>query len=153
MKFNFQFGNRKRTIWDYAFWSIVLFSLVGFLSTKFNIPKNTIWRWIDQIQRELVKHHLLDQNNPINELTIKTPELLDNRVKGDVDDAIRDYQSKEPSDPPRMTNKGILKALESPRFTDTQRLIVRDAIYYECPGGVMGIRAVWVDKDPECVDK
>lgn len=150
MKFNFQFGKKQRTIWDYAFWSIVLFSLVALLASKLKISENTIWRWVDQIQRELVKLNLLPQDNPINKNIINTPELLDGRVKDDVDAAIRDYQSREVLDPPRMTNKTILKALESPRFSETQRLVVKDAIYYECPGGIMGIRAKWVDKDPDC---
>lgn len=150
MRFNFQFGNKQRTIWDYAFWSIILFSLVGFLSTKLNIDKSVIWRFIDQIQRELIKHKILPPNNIGNDIIIKTPELLDQRVKGDVDDALRDYGRWESSLPPRMTNKTILEGLRSPRFSDTQRLVVKDAIYYECPGGVMGIRGAWVDKDPNC---
>jgi hypothetical protein len=145
MKFDFQFGNKKRTIWDYAFWSIVLFSLIGFLSIKFGVDEKLLWRLIDQIQREFVKG-----NNPINDTVIKTPELLDIRVKGDVDSAIRRYWKSIPPETPRMTNKTILDGLKSPRFSDTQRLIVKDAIYYECPGEVMGIRGVWVDKDPNC---
>lgn len=150
MKFDFQFGNKSKTIWDYVFWSIVLFSLVALLSTVFKTNEKTIWMWIDQIQRELVRRNLLPQNNPINETVIKTPELLDERVKTDVDIALWRYRINEVSEPPRMTNKTILKALESPRFSKTQRLVVKDAIYYECPGGVMGIRGVWVDKDPNC---
>ena len=150
MKFNFHFGKRQRTIWDYAFWSIVLFSLIGFLSTKFGIDEKILWRLVDEIQRELVRKNIIPQDNSINDTVINTPELLDGRVKSDVDAAIRNYQSKEVLDPPMMTNKTILKALETPRFSETQRLVVKDAIYYECPGGVMGIRAKWVDKDPNC---
>ena len=92
----------------------------------------------------------LPQDNILQEIETKTPELLDNRVKNDVDDAIWRYQHSLPPETPRMTNKTILDALESSRFSDTQRQIVRDAIYYECPEGVMGIRGVWVDSDPEC---
>lgn len=144
----FNFGKSKKTIKDYAFIGIVLFSLVGFLSSKFNISQDTIWRLIDEIQRELFRRNLIDDT--INDFIIKTPELLDKRVQSDVDNAIRRYEREYSPDPPRMTNKTILKGLTSPRFTDTQRLIVRDAIYYECPNGIMGIRAVWVDKDPNC---
>ena len=150
MKFNFHFGNKKKTIWDYALWSIVLFSLVAFLSVKLKISEQIIWRWIDQIQRELVRKNLLPQDNPFQDIITKTPELLDQRIKGDVDDAIRAYEESLPPEPPRMTNKTILEGLETPRFSDTQRDIVRGAIYYECPGGVMGIRGAWVDKDPNC---
>jgi hypothetical protein len=150
MQFNFQFGTKQRTIWDYAFWSVILFSLVGFLSTKFNINPNVIWRFLDQVQRELVQHHILPQNNIIEDITIHDSELLNNRVQNDVDAAIRSYEASIPSEPPRMTNKTILKEMEDPKYSETQRLIVRDAIYYECPGGVMGIRGAWVDKDPNC---
>jgi hypothetical protein len=145
MKFNFHFGRKQRTVWDYAFWSIILFSLVALLSSVFKVDEKFIWRLVDLIQREFIK-----KDNPINDLIINTPELLDNRIKGDVDAAIRDYERSLPPETPRMTNKTILEAIKSPRFSDTQRMVVKDAIYYECPEGVMGIRGVWVDKDPNC---
>ena len=148
MKFNFNFGRRKTTIKDYAIIGTVLFLLVGFLSNKFNINEKDLWLLVDGIQKELLKRGLID--GKINDLIINTPDLLDYRVENEVDSAIREYQRNEFRDPPRMTNKTILKGLETKRFTETQRLIVKDAIYYECPNGVMGIRAVWVHKDPEC---
>ena len=148
MKFNFQFGKKKKTIKDYAILSIVLFSIVGGLSSCLRIPEKDVWTIIDSIQRLLLKKGIIDDT--INDFIINDPKLLDNRVKRNVDRAIEDYIRNEPSMPPRMTNKTILKAIESSRFTDTQRLIVKDAIYYECPGGVMGIRAAWVDKDTNC---
>jgi hypothetical protein len=148
MKFDFNFGKKKTSIKDYAIIGMVLFLLVGFLSSKFGISERDAWKLIDIIQKELVKRGLIDSK--INDFIINTPELLDQRVERDVDYAIGEYKRLEPKDPPRMTNKTILKNLESSRFTDTQRLIVKDAIYYECPDGIMGIRAVWVDKDPKC---
>lgn len=150
MNFNFQFGKKKKSIWDYAFWSIVLFSLVGVLSSVLKVNDKTIWMWIDQIQRELIRRNILPQDNPIQDNILNTPELLKERIKGDVDAALWDYERWESSIPPRMTNKTILDDLRSPRFSDTQRLVVKDAIYYECPEGVMGIRGAWVDKDPKC---
>jgi hypothetical protein len=150
MRFNFQFGKKQRSVWDYALWSIILFSFISMASIVFKVDEKTLWRLLDQIQRELIKLDLLPQDNVINDLIIGTPELLDNRVKNDVDDAIRSYEESLPPETPRMTNKTILEALESPKFSETQRLVVKDAIYYECPGGVMGIRGAWVDKDPEC---
>ena len=148
MKLNFTFGKKKTSIKDYAIIGMVLFLLVGFLSNKFGISEKDVCKLIDIIQKELVKRGLID--GKINDFIINTPELLDQRVERDVDSAIRAYERLEQREPPRMTNKTILKNLESTRFTDTQRIIVKDAIYYECPGGVMGIRGVWVDKDPNC---
>lgn len=75
---------------------------------------------------------------------------IEAKIELEVDVAIRRYEEWESSIPPRMTNKTILEGLESPRFSESQRLIVKDAIYYECPGGIMGIRGVWVDNDPNC---
>lgn len=133
---------------DYAFIGVVLFSLVAFLSSALKLNEKNIWLLIDTIQRELRKRGIIDDT--INDYIIRSPELLDNRIKNDVDIAIRNYERYESSLPPRMTNKTILKGLESSRFSEGQRMIVKDAIYYECPGGIMGIRGVWVDKDPNC---
>lgn len=118
--------------------------VISTLSQCTGIKENSLWDLFDEVQRKFFPQTIF------NELVIKDPEKLERRIRRDVDKAIEDYEKWESSLPPRMTNKTILKGLESPRFTDTQRLIVKDAIYYECPGGVMGIRGVWVDKDPNC---
>ncbi len=124
--------------------SIITTTLIAALSQCTGIKENSLWDLFDEVQRKFFPQTIF------NELVIKDPEKLDRRVKRDVDRAIRDYERWESSMPPRMTNKTILNGLESPRFSDTQRLVVKDAIYYECPGGVIGIRAHWVDKDPNC---
>lgn len=149
MKFNFHFRKARTTAKDYAIIGIVLFFIVGLLSSKFDIPEKSIWLLIDAIQKELLKRGII--SGKVNDLIINTPKLLDYRVEKEVDNAIKDYERWESSLPPRMTNKTILEGLKSPRFSDTQRIIIKDAIYYECPGGIMGIRGVWVDKDPECI--
>lgn len=118
--------------------------VISALSQCTGIKENSLWDLFDEVQRKFFPQTIF------NELVIKDPEKLERRIRRDVDKAIEDYEKWESSLPPRMTNKTILKGLESPRFTDTQRLIVKDAIYYECPGGIMGIRGVWVDKDPNC---
>lgn len=148
MRFNFHFGKVRTSAKDYVIIGMVLFFIVGLLSSKFDIPEKNIWLLIDAIQKELLKRGII--SGKVNDLIINTPELLDYRVEREVDNAIKDYERWESSLPPRMTNKTILEGLKSPRFSDTQRIIVKDAIYYECPGGIMGIRGVWVDKDPEC---
>lgn len=124
--------------------SIVTSGLIAVLSQCTGIQENSLWDLFDEIQRKFFPQTIF------NELIIKDPDKLDRRIKRDVDNAIREYERWESSLPPRMTNKTILEGLKSPRFSEGQRIIVRDAIYYECPGGVMGIRGVWVDKDPNC---
>ncbi len=126
------------------FVSIITSGLIATLSQCTKISEDSLWDLFDEIQRKFFPQTIF------NELVIKDPEKLNRRVERDVDKAIREYGRWESSLPPRMTNKTILEGLKSPRFSDTQRLVVRDAIYYECPGGVMGIRGVWVDKDPNC---
>lgn len=124
--------------------SIITSGLISVLSQCTGIKENSLWDLFDEIQRKFFPQTIF------NELIIKDPHKLDRRITRDVDKSIRDYERWESSVPPRMTNKTILKGLETPRFFDTQRLVVKDAIYYECPGGIMGIRGAWVDKDPKC---
>lgn len=124
--------------------SIVSTGIITLLSQCTKISENSLWDIFDKIQRKYFPQTIF------NELIIKDPQKLSRRVERDVDRAIRDYEQWETSLLPRMTNKTILKGLESSRFSGTQRLIVKDAIYYECFGNIIGIRGVWVDKDPNC---
>lgn len=124
--------------------SIISTTLIVALSQCTGIKQNSLWDIFDEVQRKFFPQTIF------NELIIKDLEKLDRRIKRDVDRALKDYERWESSLPPRMTNKTILKDLKTPRYSDTQRLVVKNAIYYECPGGVMGIRGAWVDNDPEC---
>ena len=118
---------------------IIISSLSGWLK----LEKKDLWKLYNLlIQRFDLKNELPD--------LIDKEGRLEAEIEIEVDKALREYEQWESSVPPRMTNKTILEELKSPRFSDTQRLVVKDAIYYECPGGVMGIRGVWVDKDPNC---
>ena len=144
MQFNFQFGKKKPDNKSIIIVSLVVTALISTLSQCTHINQNSLWDLFDEVQRKFFPQTIF------NELVIKDPEKLDRRVRRDVDHAIGEYEEWERSLPPRMTNKTILKEMEDPKYSETQRLIVRDAIYYECPGDIMGIRGVWVDKDPNC---
>jgi hypothetical protein len=144
MQFNFQFGKKKPDNKSIIIVSLVVTALISTLSQCTNINQNSLWDLFDEVQRKFFPQTIF------NELVIKDPEKLDRRVRRDVDRALGKYEEWERSLPPRMTNKTILKEMEDPKYSETQRLIVRDAIYYECPGDIMGIRGVWVDKDPNC---
>jgi len=145
----------KRTIFDWAKISIFIEAIIEFISRVFKIPKNKLWPLVDEIQRELYKRGWID--NTLNEYIIKTPELLDQRVKRDVDSAIENCEKLEEPEPVLMTNETILKEIESGDYTEEQKKIVRDAVFYEkAPdgsnaqsllGGEIGIRGQWVDKD------
>jgi hypothetical protein len=86
MKIDFRFGKKKKNIIQWATFGVILTSLVAFLSHCTGLKEESIWDLLDEIQREFIK----DKNNDLNEYIIKTPELLDRRVKRDVDRAIND---------------------------------------------------------------
>lgn len=151
MKLNFSFGKKRRTALEWAKIAIVLESLVEFLSKWLKIDKNKLWDLVDEIQRELLKRGWIDDT--INDYVINTPELLDQRVVRDVDNAIKEYEKLEEPEPVNMKNEVILKEIEKDKYTETQKKIVKDAVYYEKEpdgskaqdllGGEMGIGAPW----------
>lgn len=156
MKFNFSFGKKRRGVIEWAKISILLEGIIDFLSNKFSIDKKKLWDIVDEIQRELLKRGWIDDT--VNDYVINTPELLDQRVERDVDKAIEDYKKLEEPEPVNMKNEVILKEIEKPKYTETQKKIVKDAVYYEKEpdgskaqdllGGEMGIKASWnLDED------
>jgi hypothetical protein len=145
----------KRTIFDWAKISLIIEAVIEFISRVFKIPKDKLWPLVDEIQRELYKRGWIDDT--LNEYIIKTPELLDQRVERDVDRAIENYEKLEEPEPVLMVNETILKEIEAGDYTEEQKKIVKDAVFYEKEpdgsvaqsllGGEMGIKALWVDKD------
>jgi hypothetical protein len=150
MKFNFNFGSKEKTIFDWVKISLILESILEFVSRTLKIPKDKLWPFIDEIQRELLRRGWIDDT--VNEYIIETPELLDQRVKRDVDNAIADYVKQEPEEI-NMKNETILAEIEKDKYTEEQKKTVKEAIFYEKPpdgsnaqnllGGEMRIRASW----------
>lgn len=156
MKFDFSFGKKRRGVIEWAKISILLEGIIEFLSNKFGIDKKKLWDIVDEIQRELLKRGWIDDT--INDYVINTPELLDQRVERDVDKAIEEYEKLEEPEPVNMKNEVILKEIEKPKYTETQKKIVKDAVYYEKKpdrskaqellGGEIGIKGIWnLDED------
>jgi len=154
-EYNFSFGKKKKTATQWAVFSVILVSLVSGLHQCTGISKKNLWNLIDQIQREKLKGE-----NSLNDFIIQTPELLKHRIHNDVDNAIQRYEIEERRlYKHRMTNFDVLKEIEKPQYTESQRTIVKDAIYYQCPpdssvaqsllGGAQGIHASWYDSK-EC---
>jgi hypothetical protein len=145
---------RKRTIFDWAKISLIIEAIIEFVSRVFRIPKEKLWPLVDEVQRELLKRGWIDDT--LNEYIFKTPELLDQRVERDVDKAIESYEKQEIEEI-NMTNETILKEVESGNYSEEQKKIVKEAVFYEKEpdgsvaqsllGGEMGIRGKWVDKD------
>ena len=156
MKFNFSFGKKRRGVIEWAKISILLEGIIEFLSNKFGIDKKKLWDIVDEIQRELLKRGWIDDT--VNDYVINTPELLDQRVERDADKAIEEYKKLEEQEPVNMKNEVILKEIEKPKYTETQKKIVKDAVYYEKEpdgskaqdllGGEIGIKGIWsLDED------
>lgn len=99
-----------------------LWSIYKFFSDFIN--KDTILKTLNNP----IASEIQDQ---INKKIIETPELLDYKVKRDVDYAIVDYEKVEVVEPMNMTNTTILKDLEKNTYSETQKNIVKDAIYSE----------------------
>lgn len=151
MNFNFSFGKKRKNIIEWAKISIILEGIVEFLSNKFGIDKKKLWDIVDEIQRELLKRGWIDET--VNDYVINTPELLEQRVERDVDKAIEEYKKLEEPEPVNMKNEVILKEIEKDKYSETQKKIVKDAVYYEKPpdgskaqellGGEIGIKGIW----------
>jgi len=132
--FNFNFGNKKPDIKQYAIIGIVLSSIIATLSQCTGISQNNIWDLLDEVQRKYFPGSIL------NEFVIKDPEKLDRRIHRDVDRAIdavtpeynRIIAEADKKYKPRYSEKAIDETL---CYTDECKAL----------GGKMRIHASWVD--------
>lgn len=135
----------------WAILSIVFTTIVFGISRCTGLPEEKVWRIVDLVQRN-TKH----SPKELNDYIVHTPELLEQRVKQDVDVAIRGYEEQEKRYyKPTMKNQEIL---DSYKYRP-ERVIIENAVYYEFKpdnseaqkqlGGVMGIRAAFVPAHPE----
>lgn len=86
MNFNFQFGNKKPDIKQYAIIAIVLSTIIATLSQCTGVSEHGLWDLLDEIQRKYFPQTI------INEFILKDPEKLNRRIIRDVDKAIRDAE-------------------------------------------------------------
>jgi hypothetical protein len=140
----FKFGNKKPDIKQYAIIGIVLSTIIATLSQCTGISENGLWDLLDEIQRRYFPQTI------INDFIIKDPEKLNRRITRDVDAAIGSYEDYERKHRIiNMKNKNILQEINKSKYSDIQRLIVENAVYYEFKDGTMGIRGSWVFPDPK----
>jgi hypothetical protein len=134
--FNFNFGNKKPDIKQYAIVGLVLSSIIGLLSQCTGIKQNNIWDLLDEVQRRYFPHSI------INDFIIKDPEKLDRRIHRDVDRAIEEYE--------RLTGDDGKVRIPSPRYSEKPP---DSSVCYtkECQslGGEMRLCAPWVDDCPK----
>jgi len=130
--FNFNFGNKKPDIKQYAIIGIVLSSIIAVLSQCSGIKQDSIWDLLDEVQRRYFPQTI------INDFVIKDPEKLDRRIRRDVDAAIAEYE--------RLTGDDGKVRIPSPRYSEKPP----DGSYAQSVlGGEMRLCAPWVDDCPK----
>jgi parvulin-like peptidyl-prolyl isomerase len=142
-----------------TFIGFLIVSFISLLSTKCGISQEDILKLYNDIRR-VVGNALPSENEilkeidrQLNEKINRNPELLDYKVRGEVDTAIRAYEREEnKSVKINMKNENILKEINKSKYDRIQKLILENAVYYEFEDGTMGIRGAWVAPDPREID-
>ena len=130
MKFDFQFGKKKSSIFRYAIIGVVFTSLVTGVSQCTHIPEENIYDFIDEVQRKYFPQ------TDLNDIIINTPQLLDRRVHRDVDKAIKDYEDLTGDDGSVRISPSYFSE-KAPDKSNAQKLL----------GGEMRICGSWI---PDC---
>ena len=132
MKFDFQFGKKKSSIFRYAVIGVVFTSLVTGVSQCTHIPEENIYDFIDEVQRKYFPQ------TDLNDIIINTPQLLDRRVHRDVDKAIRDYEDLTGDDGSVRISPSYFSE-KAPDKSNAQKLL----------GGELRICGSWVSDCPK----
>ena len=130
VKFDFQFGKKKSSIFRYAIIGVVFTSIVAGVSQCTHIPEENIYDFIDEVQRKYFPQ------TDLNDIIINTPQLLDRRVHRDVDKAIKDYEDLTGDDGSVRISPSYFSE-KAPDKSNAQKLL----------GGEMRICGSWV---PDC---
>ena len=133
--------------------AVAVASFLAFLTVKCDISEKDVLKYYNEL-RKLIKWDLPDTmidefDNQLNQRINKDPELLQQKIENEVDYAIIAYEIEEQrSRMINMRNQNILEEINKPKYDNLQKLIVKNAIYYEFADGTMGIRGAWVAPDP-----
>ena len=137
MKFDFQFGKKKSSIFRYAIIGVILTSVVTGISQCTHIPEEQIYDIVDQIQRKI-------PGKPLNDWIITDPILLDRRIKGDVNRAIDAVNPEYSRIISEYDKKYEQRYVEYP--IDKSVCYTKDC---KALGGELRICAPWVDSCPK----
>ena len=133
--------------------AVAVASFLAFLTVKCDISEKDILKYYNEL-RKLIKWDLPDTmigefDNQLNQRINQDPKLLRQKIENEVDYAIIAYEIEEQrSRMINMRNQNILEEINKPKYDNLQKLIVKNAIYYEFADGTMGIRGAWVAPDP-----
>jgi hypothetical protein len=142
-----------------TFIGFLIVSFLSLLSTKCGISQEEVLKLYLEIRKAL-GNNLPNENEilkeidrQLNEKINRNPELLDYKIRGEVDSAIKSYEREEnKSAKINMKNENILKEINKSKYDRMQKLIIENAVYYEFEDGTMGIRGAWVAPDPREID-
>jgi hypothetical protein len=134
--FKFNFGKKKVDKKTAIIITAVISTIIATLSQCTGVSQKTLWDLLDEAQRTLFPQTI------INDVLKENPEVLDRRIKRDVDRAIRDYEDlTKDSEPSRIPLPRLIE-----RAPD-------EALCYsdECKalGGEMRLCAPWLDTCPK----
>lgn len=145
----------KRTLAAAIISAAISFLLIFFKTHNIDISEKTIWQFYYEIQKVLGKYFPNDTElkreiqDQLNRKIIEDEQLREYKVRRDVDYTLLDYERREQENYiPNMKNQNILEEVNKLKYTDLQRKIVKNAVYYEFADGTMGIRGAWVTPDP-----
>ena len=130
--FKFNFGKKKVDKKTAIIITAVISTIIATLSQCSGVSERTLWDLLDEAQRTLFPQTI------INDVLNENPEVLDRRIKRDVDRAIRDYEYlTKDSEPSRIP---LPRLIERP--LDTSKCYTE-----ECKklGGEMRLCSPWVD--------
>ena len=133
--------------------AVAIASFLAFLTVKCDISEKDILKYYNEL-RKLIKWDLPDNiideiDNQLNQRINADPKLLQQKIENEVDYAIIDYEIEEQrSRMINMRNQNILEEINKPKYDKLQKIILKNAIYYEFADGTMGIRGAWVTPDP-----
>jgi hypothetical protein len=120
--------------------AVLVASILAFISTKCEIPKEDILKLYNEIRKILPigKNEFLKEfDNQLNERINNDPRLLEYKVRREVDESIKNYE--------RITGDNATVRLPSPIYSEKP---VDESVCYtdECKslGGEMRICAPWV---------
>ena len=129
--FNFNFGNKKPDIKQYAIIGIILSSVIATLTQCTGIKETSLWDIFDEVQRRYFPQTIL------NDFVIKDPKKLDRRIKRDVDAAISEYE--------RLTGDDGKIRMPKPRYSEKPP---EGSYAQSVLGGEMRLCAPWVNDCP-----
>lgn len=133
--------------------AVVVAGILAFTTTQCGISQKDFLKFYNEIRKYIpwkLSNEIINEiDNQLNQRINNDPELLKQKVKSEVDSAIRNYELEEQKHQIiNMKNKNILEEINKTKYNDLQRKIIKDAVYYEFADGTMGIRGSWVPADP-----